>query len=493
MKKKMHPQTPAHSSRKSFFAVPHLQSAESSLSSEVQTELEMVFDSSVVKKYKEQIHRQIFFCHEQITPSPSHRVASHRPSMFRLNSESDNKDRDQRHFIITEIVESEEVYNRYLHIVMKYFEQPLRSKPGLIKKDELDIIFCNIEELIAVSTQLISDLHEAISDNGERAGDVMECHSVASLFHASRFKAFVKYIANADEMQSTLTKKLKRSVPFAKFIAHVAANADYMDGLHLSDLLIMPVQRLPRYGLFIGDLLNYLPEHLKKRSGLRLAMDQIKTVGRQAEQYMSEALLQKLQLRFGTSTKIMKPGRRLVSEGVLTQKDFSMFRSKRFMVLLFNDCVMFYLDGESTIDETILMVDIIEVRPAKSNSKCFEMKLQPFAEHWGSQKRVLMWEADNKYEKISWVNMLKDLIKTSNTKHKESNELGMHRSVVFVCVCVFVCPSLSHSHNSLLRNNIEQVRHLQRVQVFVVTSMMRTQDDVLYAKLFFVETVRKEV
>ena len=77
--------------------------------------------------------------------------------------------------------------------------------------------------------------------------------------------------------------------------------------------------------------------------------------------YTSDAILRKLQLRFGPSCKIEKPGRRLVSEGVFTQKD-SFFRSKRFMVLLFNDCIMFYLDGESRIDETILMVDIVEVR-----------------------------------------------------------------------------------------------------------------------------------
>ena len=237
----------------------------------------------------------------------------------------------------------------------------------------------------------------------------MECHSVASLFHASRFKAFVKYIANADEMQSCLTRKLKESKPFAKFLECIANKTEYMDGLHLSDLLIMPVQRLPRYSLFIGDLLNYLPEHLKKGSGLRLAMDQIKTLGRQVEQYTSDALLHKLQLRFGSSCKIEKLGRRLVSEGVLTQKD-SFFRSKRFMVLLFNDCVMFYLDGESRIDETILMVDILEVRAMKNDTKCFEMKLQPFAEYWGSQTSTLKWEADNKYVPRVFKRMIRECI-----------------------------------------------------------------------------------
>jgi len=49
----------------------------------------------------------------------------------------------------------------------------------------------------------------------------------------------------------------------------------------------------------------------------------------------------------------------------------------------------------------------------KKDSKSFEMKLQPFAEHWGSQTSVLKWEADNIFEKTAWVNMLKDLIKTS--------------------------------------------------------------------------------
>eukprot|EP00938_MAST-03A_sp_MAST-3A-sp1_P004621 g4621.t1 len=302
---------------------------------------------------------------------------------------------------------------------------------SIVQKKELDTIFCNIVELSVVSTQLIADLRKAIvPSNARMGGGVMECHSVASLFHASRFKAFVKYIANAEEMQSCLTRKLKESKPFAKFLERVANKTEYMDGLHLSDLLIMPVQRLPRYNLFIRELLDYLPEHLKKSSGLRLAMDQIKTLGRQVEQYTSDAILRKLQLRFGPSCKIEKPGRRLVSEGVFTQKD-SFFRSKRFMVLLFNDCIMFYLDGESRIDETILMVDIVEVRSMKKDSKSFEMKLQPFAEHWGSQTSVLKWEADNIFEKTAWVNMLKDLIKTSKKVH-ESNDLGSTSSTTML-------------------------------------------------------------
>lgn len=398
-------------SRKSFVTIPQLQAVDSSLSSEIQSELELVFGQETVAKHKDQIHRQIFFCHDQLAPSPSHRVAQHRPSMFRLNSEKDTGDQEQRHFIITELVESEEVYNRYLHIILEKFETPLRSMTSsIVKKKELDTIFCNIAELSAVSTQLIADLREAVLPSEKKmGGGVMECHSVASLFHASRFKAFVKYIANADEMQSCLTRKLKESKPFAKFLECIANKTEYMDGLHLSDLLIMPVQRLPRYSLFIGDLLNYLPEHLKKGSGLRLAMDQIKTLGRQVEQYTSDALLHKLQLRFGSSCKIEKLGRRLVSEGVLTQKD-SFFRSKRFMVLLFNDCVMFYLDGESRIDETILMVDILEVRAMKNDTKCFEMKLQPFAEYWGSQTSTLKWEADNKYVPRVFKRMIRECI-----------------------------------------------------------------------------------
>ena len=239
-------------------------------------------------KHKDQIHRQIFFCHDQLTPSPSHRVAQHRPSIFRLNTDKDTGDQEHRHFILTDLVESEEVYNRYLRIIIEKFETPLRAmSSSIVQKKELDTIFCNVKELSAVSTQLIADLREAVvPSNARMGGGVNECHSVASLFHASRFKAFVKYIANAEEMQSCLTRKLKESKPFAKFLERVANKTEYMDGLHLSDLLIMPVQRLPRYNLFIRELLDYLPEHLKKSSGLRLAMDQIKTLGRQVEQYV---------------------------------------------------------------------------------------------------------------------------------------------------------------------------------------------------------------
>jgi len=134
-------------------AIPQLQAVDSSLSSEVHSELELAFGREMVVKHKDQIHRQIFFCHDQVTPSPSHRVAQHRPSMFRLNSETDTGDREQRHYIITELVESEEVYNRYLHIILERFETPLRAMSSkIVQQKDLDTIFCNVAELSAVST-----------------------------------------------------------------------------------------------------------------------------------------------------------------------------------------------------------------------------------------------------------------------------------------------------------------------------------------------------
>ena len=94
-----------------------------------------------------------------------------------------------------------------------------------MQKKELDTIFCT-SELSAEYTAHCGFVVVVLSN--ARMGVDNECHSVASLFHASR-PAFVKYIANAEEMQSCLTRKLKESKPFAKFLERVANKTEYMD------------------------------------------------------------------------------------------------------------------------------------------------------------------------------------------------------------------------------------------------------------------------
>ena len=68
---------------------------------------------------------------------------------------------------------------------------------GGVRDHSLFISFQQQQQLTwnhnTLGTQLIADLREALR-GGEKAGGILECHSVASLFHASRFKSFVKYV-----------------------------------------------------------------------------------------------------------------------------------------------------------------------------------------------------------------------------------------------------------------------------------------------------------
>eukprot|EP00940_MAST-03C_sp_MAST-3C-sp2_P000670 g670.t1 len=417
-----------------------------SLRDDIMAELKDVFGAHLIETNAHHANRQVRLCMDRTSISPTlQQHSGHGPdnigaSMMTTTSHAirrasyissqdwQKKERDgcaERYAVLKELLQTEELYHKYLGVIVDHFKRPLVSMTesldpdanGKVPRESLRDIFFNIEELRAVSKDLIDDLRGAMdSSMGHKPGSVLQCQSVAALFNVARFEAFVKFVANASKMQRRLTQMLKGSAEFAKFCARVSEGSDVMNGLHLSDLLIMPVQRLPRYSLFIKDLMNTISEKHQKQSGLQLAMVLLKDVGRKVEEYANMGKLRELQERFGRSgVRIVKKGRRLVSEGALTKMG-RFFSTKRYLVLLFNDKIMFYEEGSDEIAHQILLQDVIDVQLVpRVNSKGFEMIVQPFASAWANDG-VLAWEADNKYERTSWVNTLLHLIDSHEVK-----------------------------------------------------------------------------
>eukprot|EP00937_MAST-01D_sp_MAST-1D-sp2_P004917 g4917.t1 len=162
--------------------------------------------------------------------------------------------------VARELLETERSYQRSLGLVVEHFLHPLaqaaqarKSKArAALSAEQVKCVFGNVEDLLLLSEQLGDDLHARMQawSAAQCVGDVM-----------SRFAPFMRlygeYCRGYDESRRLLVQLDEKSAAWRKFrdTTYQQQQADFR-GLTLDSLLIMPVQRIPRYVLLLRELLK---------------------------------------------------------------------------------------------------------------------------------------------------------------------------------------------------------------------------------------------
>jgi hypothetical protein len=160
--------------------------------------------------------------------------------------------RIKRHILRTkianELLETEANYLRDLRTI--HWEFHLGSGEVLSVEEE-KILFMNIGEIVDLHTELRKELQEKVRKQWsyhQTVGDTIDRY-------VKKFGIYEKYITNYKEAADFL----KRSRGQAKIDKYLQSREtkDYCRGLPLESLLVMPVQRLPRYLLLLKELRKY--------------------------------------------------------------------------------------------------------------------------------------------------------------------------------------------------------------------------------------------
>ena len=161
--------------------------------------------------------------------------------------------------IAQELYVTETNYVEVLRVIKEIFLSPaiairlsLQTTPEAlsqiwITEEETDIIFYRIETIFLFHKKFLHKLQSRARDWEE-----FEKHGVSELFMENKsgfIEQYSGYVNNYNAALSTLGHKRKTCAKFSEFIIECEANpvCKYED---LESLLIAPVQRIPRYGLF---------------------------------------------------------------------------------------------------------------------------------------------------------------------------------------------------------------------------------------------------
>lgn len=263
-----------------------------------------------------------------------------------------------RREILKEIVQTEVTYVRGLRDIKGRFLNPMQET-GLLPKD--------LPSLLA-SVDIIVDFHE-----NKLLPQLKSERNISKVFikEGNFFKMYKVFINRIPRIQKIVQSERQRSARFSKLME----TSDKL-GSPLDSLLILPVQRLPRYQLLLEDLMSHTMQNHEEFSDIKVALDKVTEVlnflnedRRKREQQIQ--FIQTYKKIKGFDEPLYNPTRRFYME----QKCYSRINETTFtcFFFLFTDIVILCDKSYEFIDK----VDLLEIGDChpfpKSSKKGFSL------------------------------------------------------------------------------------------------------------------------
>lgn len=248
--------------------------------------------------------------------------------------QQEERERHMRANAIQEILTSEASYLQQLETIMKFFMEPLRTK-DFVSQAEWNALFGNIETLYKVNGALLEEL----KTNPENV-------AAAFLKLAPYFKLYSVYAYDYKQIVSILQEMHKSNVRLAAFITSQETRPEVSN--KLAALLIVPIQRIPRYRLLLQEVLSHTTPFQQDYYTLQSALQEVERTARHInglvqEQENMEKMIQLQKSLHHGRPGIITPGRRFIKEGILMKVSSDGRRPLPRYFLLFSDMLIYCL------------------------------------------------------------------------------------------------------------------------------------------------------
>jgi len=237
-------------------------------------------------------------------------------------------------------------------------------------------------------------------------------------------KAFVFYIDYMKECSSTVNKmgKYTDDKKLHKCLKSIKKKSAYRN-TDMVDLLIIPLQRISEYKLFLDTLLNWADK--SRQSDYVLISKAARRLGRVVEYIMkykdgiiNKNEINKVQEFLRGNYRIATPKRQIIRRGLMI-RHFPGWstRNKTFIFFLFND-VMFWTSRKGDM-QTVLLLRYCWVLDA--DSKHNPGKKLKIVYQGGKKKKIFDLECSSEQQRKQWFNAISKAISNAKVTHKESD------------------------------------------------------------------------
>jgi len=203
---------------------------------------------------------------------------------------------DLRKHVVKNLLETEDSYVNSLHILYENYLKPLKrpENHAVCEPKLVDAIFFQIPEIKQHHDKFFENVRNCFENwdtDAVKMGDLF----MQSFNKDMLLETYTSYIKNYLNAREAITFAMQAKTAFKTFLETCQRENKEKQGL--SDLLIKPVQRIPRYELIIKDLLKHTPDNHPDRDGLLVAQQEIHALSVQMNKGKKEAALLESQTR----------------------------------------------------------------------------------------------------------------------------------------------------------------------------------------------------
>lgn len=249
---------------------------------------------------------------------------------------------DKRTKTAKELLQTEKYYCECLVSLRDDFQAPLMAGAkaggeGYTEADVTTMFTSTLQMIIPVNTELLQGLEKRMADFDPMKTLIGDVFVAIGPF----LKMYLDYSRNYQAAIDTYTRLMKDSSAFA---ARLQASKDRSAAkLGLEHLLIMPVQRIPRYSLLLGELKRETGADHPDRVQLEKAIGLVESVANHINEQMKRLEVGSKALAY---PELVAPHRYLMWEGTIeTRVD----KEKEDMkIVLFNDMLLHHPAKKAT-------------------------------------------------------------------------------------------------------------------------------------------------
>ncbi|XP_076969758.1 rho guanine nucleotide exchange factor 17 [Tamandua tetradactyla] len=245
---------------------------------------------------------------------------------------------DMRKHVTMTLLDTEQSYVESLRTLMQGYMQPLKQPENSLLCDPslVDEIFDQIPELLEHHEQFLEQVRHCVQTwhAQQKVGDLL-IQSFSKDVLVNIYSAYIDNFLNAKDA----VRVAKEARPaFLKFLEQ--SMRENKEKQALSDLMIKPVQRIPRYELLVKDLLKHTPEDhpdypllLDAQRNIKQVAERINKGVRSAEEAERHArVLQEIEAHIEGMEDLQAPLRRFLRQEMVIEvkavggkKDRSLF------------------------------------------------------------------------------------------------------------------------------------------------------------------------
>ncbi|KAI9281061.1 CNH domain-containing protein [Sporodiniella umbellata] len=265
------------------------------------------------------------------------------------------KDEVARQEAIHELIYTEEDYVRDLKLLDELYVKELRSGDYIEeeRKQEFCIkVFNNYLELLKIHKALCDDLkdHQARCQNTSAIGSI---NQIGDIFirHTHHFQeVYLNYGPKVVLAEFEAKRESEKNNKLQTFISEKEKKAESRR-LPFRHFIILPVTRLQRYSLLLGAVLKKTPEDHPDKTHLAACMEIVKDVASRVDEATVKTkntlriyeIEQRIRFKPGEEQyklDLLKDGRRLITEGVLSRKSHLVVETIEMHVFLFDHMLL---------------------------------------------------------------------------------------------------------------------------------------------------------